>query len=82
MCTILTAVVQRPSDACSTTSSVASLKTKEGQVKLKLTTFAKQLDEERFQQTEIDRQKIERAKREEELAQQNVSNLHRTIDQK
>ena len=70
-----------PSDTCSITSSVASLKKKEGQVKLSLATFAKQLDEERFQHSEIDRQKIERARREVELAQQSVSNLQRTIDQ-
>ena len=70
-----------PSDTCSTTSSVASLKKKEGQVKLRLATFAKQLDEERFEQSEIDRQKIERAKREVELAQQSVSDLQRNIDQ-
>ena len=71
-----------PSDACcSTTSSVASLKKKEGQVKLRLATFAKQPDEERFQQSEIDRQTVERAMREVELAQQSVSDLQRTIDQ-
>ena len=70
-----------PSDTCSTTSSVASLKKIEGQVKLRLATFAKQLDEERFQQSEMDRQKIERAKREVELAQQSVSDLQRNIDQ-
>ena len=69
------------SDACSTTSSVASLKKKEGQVKLRLAMFAKQLDEERFQQSEMDRQKVERAMREVELAQQSVSDLQRTIDQ-
>ena len=46
-----------------------------------MATFAKQLDEERFQQSEIDRQKIERATREVELAQQSVRNLQKTIDQ-
>ena len=46
-----------------------------------MATFAKQLDEERFEQSEIDRQKIERAKREVELAQQSVSDLQRNIDQ-
>ena len=40
-------------DACSTTSSVTSVKKKDGQVELRLVTFAKQLDEERVQQSEI-----------------------------
>ena len=52
-----------PSNACSTTTSVANLKIKKGQVELRLATFAKQLDEEKFQQPEIDRQKVERTKR-------------------
>ena len=49
-----------PSNACSTTTSVASLKKKKGQVELRLATFVKQLDEKRFQQPEIDRQKVKR----------------------
>ena len=51
------------SDACFTISSVASLIKKEGQDKLKLAEFARQLDEKRFLLYEINRQKVERAKR-------------------